>query len=71
MRDVINKGAVWRVGNEESIKIWEHKWLLELSNSYVVSPRIDTEVSLVKDLFIASRRVWDPGLVQAFFALGG
>ena len=30
-------------------------------------PKIDTEVSLVKDLFIASRRVWDPGLVQWLF----
>jgi len=54
---------MWRVGNGESIKIWEHKWLPELSNNYVVSPRIDTEVSLVKDLFVAGRRVWDPGLV--------
>ena len=63
VRDVINKGVVWRVGNGESIKIWEHKWLPELSNSYVVSPRIDTEVSLVKDLFVAGRRVWDPSLV--------
>ena len=67
MRDVINKGAVWRVGNVESIKIWEHKWLTEFSNSYVVSLRIDTEVSLVKDLFVAGRRVWDPGLVQRLF----
>ena len=66
-RDVINKCAVWKVGNGESIKIWEHKWLLELSNSYVVSPRIDTEVSLVKDLFVAGRRVWDPSLVQQIF----
>ena len=66
-RDVINKGAVWRVGNGESIKIWEHKWLLELSNSFVVSPRFDIEVSFVKDLFVASRRVWDLGLVHRLF----
>ena len=31
------------------------------------SLRIDTEVSLVKDLFVASRRVWDPGLVWWLF----
>ena len=66
-RDVINKGAVWRVGNGESIKIWEHKWLLELSNSFVVSPRFDTEVSFVKDLFVVGRRVWDSGLVHRLF----
>ena len=26
-RDVILDGACWRVGNEKSIKIWQHHWL--------------------------------------------
>ena len=64
VRDVINKGVVWRVWNGESIKIWEHKWLPEPSNSKVVSPRIDIDVSFVKDLFVVGRRVWDLGLMQ-------
>ena len=58
---------VWRVGNRESIKIWEHKWLPEHLNSKVVSPRTDTNVIYVKDLFLAGRRVWDLGLVQRLF----
>ena len=71
-RDVINKGAVWRVGNGESIKIWEHNWLPDHSNSKVVSPRTNTNTLFVKDLFLEGRRVWDPGLVEMiFFAMGG
>ena len=66
-RDVINKGAVWRVGNKESIKIWEHQWLQEHSNSKIVSPRTVSDVIFVKDLFLAGRRVWDPGLVHRLF----
>ena len=55
------------MGNRESIKIWEHKWLLEHSNSKVVSPRTNTDVNFVKDLFLVGRRVWDPSLVQWLF----
>ena len=66
-RDVINKGAVWRVGNGESIKIWEHNWLPDHSNSKVVSPRTNTNTLFVKDLFLEGRRVWDPGLVERIF----
>ena len=60
-RDVINKGAVWRVGNGESIKIWKHNWFPDHSNSKVVSPRTNTDALFVKDLFLEGRRVWDPG----------
>ena len=66
-RDVINNDVVWRVGNKKSIKIWEHKWLPEHSNSKVVSPRTDTDVIYEKDLFLAGRRVWDLSLVQRLF----
>ena len=66
-RDVINKDAVWRVGNGESIKILEHQWLQEHSNSKIVSPRTVSDVIFVKDLFLAGRRVWDPGLVHRLF----
>ena len=52
---------------ENLSKIWEHKWLPELSNSKVVSPRTDTDVIFVKDLFLVGRRVWDPSLVQQLF----
>ena len=66
-RDVISHSAVWRVGDGESIKIWEHSWLPNLSNSQVVSSRTTTDALYVKDLFFADRRVWDPGLVENIF----
>ena len=59
------------MGNGESIKIWEHKWLPKLSNSKVVSPRTDTNVIFVKDLFLAGRRVGSGFSVVTFSALGG
>lgn len=71
-RDVINQGVVQRVGDGESIKIWEHSWLPNLSNNRVVSPRNSTDVNYVKDLFFEDRKVWDPGLVEhIFFIMGG
>ena len=50
-RDVINKGVICKVGDEGSIKIWEHNWLQDPSNSKVVSPLNNTNVLYVKELF--------------------
>ena len=66
-RDVIDQGVVWRVGDGESINIWEHSWLLNLSNSWVISPQNSTAAEYVKDLFFEDRRVWDSGLVERIF----
>ena len=66
-RKAIHHGAVWRVGDGESIKIWEHSWLPNLSNSRAISPRNSSEAEYVKDLFFEGRRVWDPGLVERIF----
>ena len=52
------------MGDGESIKIWEHNWLLDLLNSRVVSPQTNTDIFYVKDSFMAGRRVWDRGLVD-------
>ena len=50
-RKVIQHGAVLRVGDGESIKIWEHSWLSNLSNSRVISLQNSTDAEYVKDLF--------------------
>ena len=44
-RDVINKGAMWRVGNGELIDVWKHQWLLDPSCSKIVSPRAGSPVT--------------------------
>lgn len=37
-RDVIHKGARWRVGDGSSIDIWKHRWLNSLGGGKVLSP---------------------------------
>jgi hypothetical protein len=37
-RDLLREGLVWRVGNGESIKIWEDKWLPSPVSYLVQSP---------------------------------
>jgi hypothetical protein len=36
-RAVILKGGAWRVGNGKSIKIWQHRWLLEDSHRTIIT----------------------------------
>ena len=55
------------MGDGGSIKIWEYNWLLDPSNSRVVSPRNNIDAIYVKELFFADRRIWDPGLVESIF----
>lgn len=37
-RGVFRKGAKWRVGNDESIKIWGDNWLPTINNFGVQGP---------------------------------
>nr|POE60452.1 hypothetical protein CFP56_55256 [Quercus suber] len=60
-RDVINKGAVWRVGDACFIDIWDQ------ANSTIISPRNNSTVSHVKDLFYPGIRIWDSGLLERMF----
>ena len=51
-RDVINKGAIWRVGNGELIDIWRHRWLPDLHHSKIISSQANTFVNRVSELFV-------------------
>ena len=66
-RDVIQKGAVWRVGDGRMIDIWSHNWLPDVGQSRVLSPRNDARVEKVCDLFYPNSKIWDPGLIQHIF----
>ena len=66
-RDVINKGAIWRVGNGELIDIWRHRWLPDLHHSKVISPRATTSVNWVSELFVPHTKTWDPGKLALCF----
>ena len=66
-RDVINKGAIWRVGNGELIDVWKHQWLLDPSCSKIVSPRAGSPVTRVCDLSYPNIRIWDPWKLERCF----
>ena len=51
-RDVINKGAIWRVGNGELIDIWRQRWLPDLHHSKIISSQANTFVNRVSELFV-------------------
>jgi hypothetical protein len=40
-RDVIQKGAVWRVGDGRSIRIWNQRWLLDENHRKIISNSSD------------------------------
>ena len=68
-RDVILKGVVWRVGDGRSINIWEQKWVPNLITSKVVSPRSNSHVIWVSELFLPNSKLWDVELLNAIFYL--
>lgn len=66
-RGVIEKGAIWRVGDGQKINVWLHRWLLDLTHSKICSPRVDLRVERVCDLFHTNMRTWDPGKLESCF----
>ena len=66
-REVIHKGAIWRIGNGEAINIWDHHWLPGPSCSKIVSLRASSNVVRVCDLFFPNSRTWDPSKLASCF----
>ena len=66
-QEVVNKGAIWRIRNGETIKVWDHQWLPEPGCSRIISPRAGSAVDRVSELFYPNSRVWDPGKLAACF----
>lgn len=40
-RDVIKRGARWRIGSGESVKIWNDSWLPSMNQTKIQSPMVD------------------------------
>ena len=66
-REVVRKGTIWRIGNGEKIKVWDHQWLPESGCSKIVSPRAGSVVVRVSELFYPNSRVWDSGKLATCF----
>ena len=58
---------MWRVGDGCSIDIWGHRWLSDQANSTIISPRNNSTVRHVKDLFYPGTRIWDLRLLERMF----
>ena len=66
-REVICKGAWWRIGDGSGINIWKHRWLESSGGGQIVSPQRDPSLITVKDLFIPDTRVWNKEIIEQNF----
>jgi ribonuclease HI len=67
-RELLKEGVVWRIGNGETIDVWEHNWI---PRQYVQRPlgcKPGVNVKLVKELLDPDRNSWDlEKLNECFF----
>lgn len=66
-REVICKGARWRIGDGSVINIWKHQWLDSLRGGQIVSPQLDSSLTTVKNLLIPDTKVWNKELIEQNF----
>ena len=59
---------VWRVGNDQSMRVKKDKWLLMAANRFIISP-LPTVLpeTRVSSLIDADLRLWKTGLIQELF----
>nr|XP_023894138.1 uncharacterized protein LOC112006071 [Quercus suber] len=67
-RDVIQKGAIWRVGDGQQIRIWGDNWLPMKGMAKVTSPQIRGQVnSSVASLINKSTNSWRTDVIEHVF----
>ncbi|KAL1165397.1 hypothetical protein V6Z11_A06G127400, partial [Gossypium hirsutum] len=71
-RDFIADGLVWRIGNGNSVNIWNDPWLPGQDNNRVSVQHINTSWTIVNQLIDAEESTWkkDDLLVWKFEATG-
>ena len=64
-RDVIRKGMVWRIGDGNSVRVKEDKWLPQKGSRSIISP-LPTILpeTRVSSLIEADRREWKIEVIQ-------
>ena len=68
-REVLVRGARWRVGNGKSIKIWDDPWLPSLEHPRILSLVIDgLQEATVDCLINPTPRSWDRDALLGYFA---
>jgi hypothetical protein len=62
---ILRKGGLWKVGNGESINIWNDPWIPTSPNRKVVTPRGLVLLTKVNQLLDPISRQWDEELVSS------
>ena len=67
-RDVIKRGACWRISNRQSVQIWQHSWLPTKHPTHVLSPILEGwEEAKVEVLINEATRTWNENIVNGLF----
>ena len=67
-RNVIKRGACWRIGNGRDVQIWQHLWLPRKHPSRVQSPMLEGwEETTVNVLINEENRTWNEQLIDGLF----
>ena len=68
-REVIRRGAKWRVGNGESIKLWGDKWLPSLTHTSMEGPlAAELQNATVSSLINPATRSWNSSILCRLFS---
>lgn len=68
---MLEKGMAWRVGDGRSINIWKDRWLPNIHNPSIISPRKNMEESArVSDLMVSGEPYWDHLVIDEEFLPG-
>ncbi|KAL0008987.1 hypothetical protein SO802_010489 [Lithocarpus litseifolius] len=67
-RDVIKRGACWRIGNGKKVQIWQHTWLPLKHPTRVQSPMLEGwEETTVDVLINEDSQTWNEHLIAGLF----
>jgi hypothetical protein len=61
------RGYIWRVGNGDSIKIWEDSWIPSSPSRWILSPRAGAVYTKVSELISLISGTWDEELLNVLF----
>ena len=67
-RDIIKRGAIWRIGSGEKINIWQQRWLPRKHLPRQPMCRLENFENCMVDLLIdPNTRTWNKGLIDGLF----
>ena len=69
-RDIIQRGAIWRIGNGEKINIWQQRWLPRKHPPWQLTCSLESfENHTMDSLIDPVTRRWNEELVDGLFGV--